>query len=95
MWAIHSESTWFFVLRLQLLRLCHLKKIFSDIFSSEKVDSSQDQDVSSDEDESVESTTETTGEDGHEAPETTPSLPTTSSSTPPSAPLNQGRFQIL
>ena len=68
---------------------------YSSIFSSEKVDSSQDQDVSSDENESVEPPTETTSEDGLEPPETTPLLPATaSSSTPPSALRNQGLFWL-
>ncbi|KAI3376803.1 hypothetical protein L3Q82_000089 [Scortum barcoo] len=52
-----------------------------EIDPEEKIDSLQE-DMSSDEDESVHSTTETTGEDGHATPETSSSLPATSSSAP-------------
>lgn len=51
--------------------------------------------MSSDEDESVESSTEATGEDDQEPPDATPLLPTTAfSSTPPSALRNQGLFWL-
>ncbi|KAI3376817.1 hypothetical protein L3Q82_000075 [Scortum barcoo] len=52
-----------------------------EIDPEEKIDSLQE-DMSSYEDESVHSTTETTGEDGHATPETSSSLPATSSSAP-------------
>ena len=47
-----------------LLRLCLF--FLSFILSSETVDSSQDKDVSSDEDETVQPTTEATGKDRHD-----------------------------
>ena len=47
-----------------LLRLCLF--FLSFILSSETVDSSQDKDVSSDEDETVQPTTEATGKDIHD-----------------------------
>ncbi|XP_071357180.1 uncharacterized protein [Trachinotus anak] len=58
----------------------------------EKIDCSQYQDMSSDEDESVDSTTEGTVEDSHEAPETTSSPPTISFSAPLSQD-NRGNFK--
>ena len=80
-----------------LLRLCLF--FLSFILSSETVDSSQDKDVSSDEDETVQPTTEATGkdrhddtdEDDHETSENVSSPLAVSSSISPRAPLNQGR----